>query len=878
MITEEMLYSDLIPGLGERALPMLFARLRMAAETGNRYVTGQIVKGIACIGGSDGGVKAIEMLNDPSPGVQRAGMLLLAESPNALALERLWELHCQGQADPTPFLSEHEQDFVLYEDSYGALRSCCRLNPAWLETAIAKANPATEPVHDLAYLVSGLNDDGAMWKRCKENLRTKVPVSKERSLAMNILHYQDKDEIEWLLDRVSRADDLVGPVAFQALVQIDESLALDHLTDVPERELYCTRHWFLPDLLMRRPRETRERLLHCLQEHPNPWQFAHVFQGVENAIDVSILNILLDTLEPLLRTEIEHGLPENQGSVVWSCEFVAQLTDLELLNCLRQRRNTAFEKALVDWLLWRGPQNSGFVEHDKQNALGVLSKIGGNGLATVVNDWLTRGNRYSRLDAMKLSARGWTPETMQLLRERSLGDELWEGRPIEQGYAADALATMGDWQDVVRFLVQWGIDTLTRATDHRRSVERLDDIAMLPATEKATSNQLLEPGVAMALAFGHRDECLGMIHDTLAASNPDSESSHACVIAMWWIADTTDNAVPLLTRQLSVPSQRHNVTNALLINHTDAAITVLLQHIRKEYDWQVAAILLNDERVRDEVMPLVKKSLLTGHSINSETELHHLLRRVRDAATLTALFSDVDVQEVVRQQATCQEGSFWCVGTKATAVEALAMVDSRAAYAAALAALQNDGSHDREMYPYLMAQIDANRSVRDLIEQAQTERHTSVLWSIARALSKTDCLEAVRMLITSMSPKEREVGCKLCIHGEFGEALEESLRHLLKDPMSDVACAAREALEVIESRQNTNRLLKAILDETDHSHRWSLLDALIASADPGDERQPWPEWASRIVDTLPFVMRRHLSEGIDKRRKDVREEANKRDR
>ena len=153
------------------------------------------------------------------------------------------------------FSLEHEQAFVLYEDSYDALRSCSRLNPAWLEMAIAKANPATEPVHDLAYLVSGLNDDGAMWKRCKENLRAKVPVSKERSLALNILHYQDKDEIEWLLDRVSRADDLVGPVAFQALTRIDEGLALDHLTDVLELAvLYFTRHWCLPELLMRRPK------------------------------------------------------------------------------------------------------------------------------------------------------------------------------------------------------------------------------------------------------------------------------------------------------------------------------------------------------------------------------------------------------------------------------------------------------------------------------------------------------------------------------------------------------------------------------------------------------------------------------------------------
>ena len=736
MSPEESLYLDLIPGLGQRALAMLFARLRETAEAANQYATRQIVEGIARIQPNDAGLRAKEMLNDPSPHIQRAGMLLLMHVPDSSALDRLWELHCQGQADPTPFLGKHEEAFALYEDSYGALRSCSRLNPAWLEGAIGRANPETNPVHDLAYLVAGLNDDGALWQRCKSQLRAKIPASKERSVASNILQYRDAEEIEWLLARVNQADDLVGPIAFQALVRIDERLALEHLKDLGERELYLTRHWCLPELLMRRPSETRACLLQRLKEHSDPWQFAIVFQGIANALDVPILNILLDALEPLLRMEIEHGLPENRGSVVWSCDVLVNLTDIECLDCLRQRRNTAFERALVDWLLWRGPRNSVYMEHDKHNVLAVLAKIGGDGLATVVNEWLTRGNRFSRLDAMKLAVRRWNAETVQLLRERSLSEELWDGGPLEQGYAADALATMEEWQDVVRYHIRWGLHTLKRATDHRWTMQRLDDEVMMPALERVKLSQSLEPGVAMALAFGHRDELLGMIHDTLASSDADSETAHACVIAMWWLRDQSEGAIPLLARQLLVPSQRHSTTNALLADNNDAAVAVLLQHIRTDYDWQVAAILVNDHRTRDEVMSLIKQSLLSEHSIDSEVEMRGLLRRVTDSATLHAIFSDADVQEAIRQIAICQEGSFWYVGRKATAIRALALVDPGAAYEAAQAALQNDGSHDREMYPYLIVQIDASRSIRDLIEQAKAERHTSVRWSIARALSR----------------------------------------------------------------------------------------------------------------------------------------------
>ena len=312
---------------------------------------------------------------------------------------------------------------------------------------------------------------------------------------------------------------------------------------------------------------------------------------------------------------------------------------------------------------------------------------------------------------------------------------------------------------------------------------------------------------------------------------------------MWWLGDKSEAAVTLLAAQLLVPSHRHGTINALLINATDASTAILLKHISKEYDCQVAAILVNDKRTRDEAIALVKKSILTGHAFESEIEIRELLHRVKDTTVLKTLFADCDVQEIMRQTAICQEGSGWVVGTKATAISALGLVNPTIAYEAARAALQNDGSHDREMYPFMMVQFDANRSIGDLIEQAKMEQHTSVLWSIGRALSKTDCLEAVKALLDSIAQNDREVGCKLCACGTFSENLEKSLRHLLKDASSNVARMAREALETVESRRKTDRLVKAILQEKDTCHRWTLLDAIIASDDPGDERQVWPEWA-----------------------------------
>ncbi|NQT14651.1 MAG: hypothetical protein HQ582_17980, partial [Planctomycetes bacterium] len=484
MIPEKVLYSELVPTLGDRAIPALFVRLKEASEKGDLYLTNEIVAAIGRIRSGDAVSRAIVLLDDDCARVQRAGMKVLAENPSGQALDQLWELHCTGQAAPAPFLSERESSFFLYQDSFDALRSCTRLDPSWLERAIVRADPETEPVHDLAYLVASVDDGGALWRRCKPVLREKIPAHKERSLATNIAQYRDKDEVEWLIERVSRADDVIGPSALRALIRIDQRLALEHLDRLPEKELYFTRQWYLPELMMRLPDETRARLLQLLREHPEPWRLAMVFQGQENSVDVPILEFLLDALEPLLDSEIAEGIPEGKASAAWlPFSMLVEITRAGLLECFRRRRKTTVEKRLTDWLLWRGPQRGNWREHDKHDGLAVLARIGGEGLAVVVNDWLRSENRFARLHAIELSSRNPDPETIAMLVERTMSDELWDKFPVEQGYAAASLAASARWQPVIQYLVRWGLRALTRVTDYDSQTGRLDDEAMASALD-----------------------------------------------------------------------------------------------------------------------------------------------------------------------------------------------------------------------------------------------------------------------------------------------------------------------------------------------------------------------------------------------------------
>ena len=122
------------------------------------------------------------------------------------------------------------------------------------------------------------------------------------------------------------------------------------------KEICTSRHWYLPELLVRRPKETRDRLLELLSHHAHPWEFASIFQGCEGPFDVPILNFLLDALEPLLRSEIVDGILPGRGSVAWlSCDLLMKVTDFDLIECFRRRRGSKVESAIVDWLLCARP-------------------------------------------------------------------------------------------------------------------------------------------------------------------------------------------------------------------------------------------------------------------------------------------------------------------------------------------------------------------------------------------------------------------------------------------------------------------------------------------------------------------------------------------
>lgn len=874
---QHALYANLAPTLGPRIVPSLFKRLEAAAEKGDLVLVRTVVEGIAAVDSDEIPDRATAMLNHSSRYVQRAAACVLKWKPTAAALDRLWVLHCECYADPRPFLWQHEDKAAGERDTFAALRSCVASNPDWLESTIKEADARSQPIHHLATLVANVEDGGELWRRCKAVLFEKVPPRHERSLAINIDRFRDPEEIAWLMDRVHRTDNLVGPMALRALIRMNPGLALEVLDQVPHQELYLTRNWCVAELLARLPQETRSRLLARLRAHEDPWQLAMVFQGRENAIDVPILEFLLDSLADLLDVEQRTSGSENAiGRWILAFELILAMEHPDLIDGLRRRRASPLERNLTNWLLSRGPQRGICMEREKHGGLRVLAKIGGEGLTTVVNQWLDVGDRYARVQAMPLALRRADSTTIDHLVRISQSDELWDGFPVEQGNAAKALAALGDLRHVVAYILRWGQQTLADVTDYLRHTETLNHVDLAPALASFRSRP--SPGAVLAMGFGDSSEYISAVRACLERADAESDVARACVIALGRLQDTDRATVPLLVRQLAVPSHRHNAVVALLQIGTDAALEALLRHMQGNYEHGAAVALLNNPRTVAAAIPLVQQRL-SGENVFAKLEMiRALFMGVSDRAVVDQIVSEVGMRDFLREYAFGDEDSTWIVATRWTAIRCLGRFDREAAFLAAETTLRNADNHDRELYPYLLVELDASLAVKVLLEQAQNELSTSVTWAISRALALVDYSARLRDLLASADAMARRAACRLAGRLPADDWLVAEMKARLEDTDNSVATAARESLTLLEDTIAVGRLVDAIRSETDVPHRWALLDALLDIGDPGDIHQPWPDWANSINECLPIAMRFYLGERLAQRRKEVLEVARKKDK
>ena len=367
----ESFYEDLVPTLGERVIPFLVERLRVPrSERWNPY-SRYIATALARIGRTaQAGVEARipGMLQDSLPEMQEAAVLLSTVFPLASTVESLWVIHREN------FKTRDQQragSIVWrgsdYEESFDALRCGVNALPNWLIEKIRAADPAQEPMSELAFLTATLESIDALsiWEQVREDLFRKVPPDDCRSLANCVLRFRDRSAVEQLEQWIIADHEWVAPAAFTALAATAPERALAALSRVDAVRILFYRQGWLPELLLQRPMEAQRALIEWTRGSSELfYQTLDLFAGYEHQLTTSTVEYLLGALERAADELHECAKLERCPNYFrWGLRSIAKIATPDGLACFASHAGSSLETKLTDMALrWLANEPDAFAE------------------------------------------------------------------------------------------------------------------------------------------------------------------------------------------------------------------------------------------------------------------------------------------------------------------------------------------------------------------------------------------------------------------------------------------------------------------------------------------------------------------------------------
>lgn len=851
----EGLYDHLLPTLGERVIPALVSRLTSSTDV---VRTNLLVDALRALPPAEVATTVGPLLENPSPRVVRAALRILSRCPAAKALDQLWHLHKDMQTRPDYYLGRPGPAVLLYRESFDALRAAVRLDPSWLARFIQQSDPNTEPVHDLAYLVANLDDNGETWYATKQVLFQKVAADKQRALATCISLHHDTTEQDWLAANLDGEYDLIGPSAFRGLALLNPDRALAELSKIPIDDLIFTRGWYLPRLLITRPKETTRKLHEIIAGHDSPMKAARVFGDDPNAMNTDTFSLLLAELEKAIASRIATGNHE-QPPIYHTLNQLGHTHREDLLAILS--RSQTLETVLVRLLATRANETKALCHDlDAKAARQLLFLINGTGWVCDNNRRLRSSDRHERLAAIEESWKRADTQTRTMLTTATRGTQKWEGHPVEQTKAAEALAVLGETTAVVEAVIQHGMKTSAYLDGLISASRPFPDAAMQPAFDT-----LDKPGAILAVGFGRRsdrlDDVLRLLHDAA----PDSETALACLHTLGYLGDNQPSVLAALRDHLDNEKTSWTAERALLRINTQEALEVLAQHA--PLDPELAITLFAFYRDTSAFNTLTQ-ALRTLDSGNARQLLAGAITNLPDE-DLKTLVQQPTVAQHLRDQALASEGRFWFSGEKVQACRALALVDPDTAYLAAEKALNDPDAHDRLSYPRAIVRIDCERAINTLINTASLDQPEALLGAIGRALAPLrPADDAIIAMLDAADQTARKNACAVAAKRQPINALHEALLGTIDDGAPAVADAAVDSLNEIHTTAELLQIAEALPNEDDRDRQWVLLDLLLRHGDPGDEGAPLLPW-QRPLRELPYPLWHHARNAIERSRRDM---------
>ena len=874
----ETLYVELLPTLGQKAVPILLHRLRdLTTDSSGDHRVRFIRVAFGSLARQQGVdlKEAIDsLLNSSCRDLQNVAFAPLNVTPNAEYLDRLWQLHEQRLNT-----LRHDLNYRLrhqdYEESFAVLRSTIELNPEWLRDRILNAGVESESASELAYLLSALEHPGALaiWNETGHRLVAEVPASAPRSLLNCIARFSDVEKLDFVIRHLSVSEDCASGAALKVLAQLDPRAAVDRLVEVEDAERYMTRNQWLPILLYAQPRLTRQRVRELSAPDVEGYRFiVDLFWERPDQMDEAMLRTLLGALEHELGIYLGKLGMGDPRRLHHPLDFLGRIARPELVAVLQGEAGSRLEEILAAAACARSfaLRNERRLDDILENARRILILIGGEGITELIKEELESEHFWRRHDGLKWAAirtdegiverlTAIASRPVQRDSDRKINSEFHQ----EFAMAMAALVALGADSALVEILNCTNLVDIPRNLPQLRAHQgpmpkTLSEPAVRILQSVAPSKDAILKALLIA-AFSGDPDIIASVRAVLERADPQSQIAAYACFALQTLGDSSKDFAQLADRLL------HTTTNAdwgfkALIGMGNHGAEFLAnwvstqQQKNAEHESQAIRALYDNPGTRGRSIQAAVTHCRPGETL--------FKRRPYDIA---AKADDPALREQILDKAFAARS--FVTEEPLQAIEGLTKFDVARAIEAIEVGLQNHPKIERELCR-LLVRIAPDTAAAKLMEAALSIDRKSLCRAAGHALRRLDPDFVSRLVAERMkgSMPERKVAIEI---GRWlpTPAVSEALVSCADyDSADEVRHAALSALEDHRREDNIRKLLAAFPEGTPQ-HQWGILIAILEAGDPyllSDHEDPL--WLGKVLsDGVPAAFEHHANSVLRQR-------------
>lgn len=867
----DSLYDELLPTLGDIALPHLVDRIRRACRDG--YRQRKLAGAVSKIGGAGARRTAMLLLKDADPILRRSSLCIFKLCPSTKATEELWSLCNLSSEDLKPWLLDDDRDdHFLRREIHDAFYACAILDPQWIDNKIEALRESDDSASDIIYALSALDPEvgSGIWLKHKRKLFAVCPQKRLRALSTCIDRFSDKDEIPWLIKQVSSTTEMQAADAFSSLARLDPSAAIEAFDRFPAQSRYLARGWYIDLIHAKHGSRFQKKVRELLDAGNQPaWSIALVFADRPGYLEAATLEILLRELENLIEHDLEQPEWAESNPTIRLLQIAANCSSQDQMVLFQRYRGSRLERLLASMLIRIGPRGGPWQDSIlREPALALLLRIGGDEYSNVIVSYLRNGSEYSHRDTIHMARSRASADAIDSLGRFLLSSSTYEHAQWDKFEAARNLMDRGHWVPVIQFVENLDNDFERKMANLVREGVRPPESLLEEIHTRVAANPVdATIGEILALGLGP-----SKFAETIVAAGESSDSASlkaiCCVTALELCGDRSETAISFLENQLSIKKHHFAAFNALATNGTQSALEVLATDAGDEMYGPVAINLIlngaNPESAIEKTRTYFVKALRDSGIHDLVSRIDHTLRYIDDVSIRNRLVDDPAIEDYLRRIAFSQRHPE--IGRRTGAIRSLANINTRAAFVAAKAAMSTEDT-ERFQYPRLLVDLDSSSALPFLLDRLQRESDLRVKNAIARSVASLDVGTWIRESLEGCDLPRIQSALSLLAYTDATNEVYACVVRMVSQSSHPLSKAAANAIANINRRRMAIELADAFEASEDFNQRWLYLECLLGVADPGESGDIWPLERPELGEQMTPLQRQYIGQKLESKRK-----------